>query len=258
VTMSLLPAAGVIVQAHAPAELLRAHVETYWELRVDAPPATINVVPDGLVDLIFDLKRSDVFVGGTNLEPAAYTHQHAAHLLGASLKPGTALQLLGVGAGSLKPDWQRLEDVIGPAAKALAGLVFGAETVRDRFALIDAFLLARLFATNTEPRVQQAVAAIIAHDGAVDVDALGKSSGASPRNLGRMFDDWVGMPPKRFARIIRLQSALRRLQEDPGLDLTQLALDCGYADHAHLTREMQALAGISPSAFKNLSDSFKR
>jgi AraC-like DNA-binding protein len=129
-----------------------------------------------------------------------------------------------------------------------AALVFDAQSSRERFALLDAFLLARLFATSTEPRIQHAIATIVAQDGAVDIEALGRSAGVSPRNLGRLFDDWVGMPPKRFARIVRLQSVLRRLQEDPLLDLTRLAQECGYSDHAHLTREMQVLAGISPSA----------
>jgi AraC-like DNA-binding protein len=247
-TLSLLPGSAVEITIHTPGSVLLAHVDAYWTLRVVTPPATVHVVPDGLVDLIFDLQRREVYVGGTNLVPVAYTHTHAAHLLGASLKPGTALQLLGVPASSLTPEWQRLEDVIGPAANALADLVFDAPSARERFALLDAFLVARLFATSSEPRIQGAIAIILAQDGAVDIETLGRSAGVSPRNLGRLFDDWVGMPPKRFARVVRLQSTLRRLQENPNMDLTQLALESGYADHAHLTREMQAIAGISPSA----------
>lgn len=258
-TMSLLPVAGAVVSRHAPAEVLRTHVETYWILRVDEPPVTVALLPDGLVDVIFDLRARVVFVGGTNLAPASYTHKERSHLLGVSLRPGTAMQLLGVSAGALAREWQTLEDVIGPSARALGDLVFGAGADRDRFSLLDAFMLARLVATASDPRIQRAVATIVAQDGAVDVDALGKTTGASPRNLGRLFDEWVGMPPKRFGRIVRLQSALRRLEEDPTIDLARLAQECGYADHAHMTREMQALTGLPPSVLaQKLSESFKR
>jgi transcriptional regulator GlxA family with amidase domain len=107
-----------------------------------------------------------------------------------------------------------------------------------------------------------AVAAILAKKGNVAIDVVGKRAGASPRNLGRLFEQFVGMSPKRFARVVRVQAALRRLGADPDTPLATLALELGYADQAHLTRELRALTGARPSALPELlatlSDSFKR
>jgi len=204
-----------------PGSVLRTHVETYWT-------ESIAAALEGSVDLIFDRARRDVFVGGT--VPAS------AEIFGVRFSPSAAEQLLGV---TPPAQTKRLEDLIGPSATGLAELVFSAQSDRDRFALLDAFLLARLFATEPPARVQRAVATIVAQEGAVDMGA-----GSSHRSLGRLFDEWVSMSPKRFSRVIRLQSALRRVQDDPSIDLSRLAIACGYFDHAHLQREMQALAAL--------------
>ena len=61
-----------------------------------------------------------------------------------------------------------------------------------------------------------------------------------------------GLPPKVFARIARMQVALVGLRSGRAADV---AADTGYADQAHLTRELVALAGAPPKVV--LSEMFK-
>jgi AraC-like DNA-binding protein len=254
VTISILPSPGLQITTHAPSPLLKERVEYYWSLRITQPPQTVHLVPDALVDVVFDVNARAAFVSAPVDAPAKYTHTEQVDFLGVSLRPGAAHPLLSVDAAALT-GWQPLRDVIGEVADGLQALVFDAQ---DRFALLDAFFLARLVAAGSEPRIEKAIDEIVQSDGAADIAALGKDAGASPRNLGRLFDAWVGLSPKRFARVVRLQRALRCIEADPKLPLAEVALHCGYADQAHMTREMQALAGLSPKeAARALSDSFK-
>ena len=67
------------------------------------------------------------------------------------------------------------------------------------------------------------------------------------RHLERQFLDLVGVSPKRFARIVRLQHALQMLeQSDVGAKGAMTAAACGYADQAHFIRECQDVCGHSP------------
>jgi AraC-like DNA-binding protein len=81
----------------------------------------------------------------------------------------------------------------------------------------------------------------------------------SERQLARRFADRVGIPPKVFARVMRLQRAATLLFE--GTAPSEAALLAGYADQAHFTREAAELAGITPSGLarelSGVSDSFK-
>ncbi|MFY0580104.1 helix-turn-helix domain-containing protein [Cystobacter fuscus] len=53
-----------------------------------------------------------------------------------------------------------------------------------------------------------------------------------------------------YARIARLQHAYGLLRASAGGSLSDVAYRCGYADHAHMTREFRELTGRPPSAFR--------
>ena len=67
------------------------------------------------------------------------------------------------------------------------------------------------------------------------------------RQLERRFNEIVGLPPKRLARIIRFQSALGSIYSNPDRELTGIAYDHGYSDQAHFIHECKALSGKAPS-----------
>jgi AraC-like DNA-binding protein len=48
----------------------------------------------------------------------------------------------------------------------------------------------------------------------------------------------------------RLQEAAERVRTDPEVDLSSLAADLGYADHAHLTNDFRTVLGFTPSAYR--------
>jgi AraC-like DNA-binding protein len=80
--------------------------------------------------------------------------------------------------------------------------------------------------------------------------ALAKALHLSPRTLQRAFKERVGFSPRTYARIARLQHALGLLRADAGGSLSDVAYRCGYADHAHMTREFRELTGRPPSTFR--------
>lgn len=239
---------------------LREHVQAYWSLRVHLPPSKLRVVPDGHIDLVFDLLNGVAHVAGPRDAPLEVEHGSATHLFGVTLSPGSTTALLGITASSLPPDWMRLDALLGERSRALAERLQAAPSMLLRVSMLETFLLARL--ASRDPRVKRALSAITASGGRIGISDLGRETGASPRNLNRLFHTWVGLSPKRFARIVRAQAALRRLAEREPPELGALAHELGYADQAHLTRELKAVAGAAPSrlaeTFKQKSDSFKR
>jgi transcriptional regulator GlxA family with amidase domain len=107
------------------------------------------------------------------------------------------------------------------------------------------------FAVRAEPdtRVRLAVEAIRRRHGNVEIDRLARAAGLSRRQMERRFLETVGLTPKRLARIVRFQHAVRVLESAarPGA-CTMTAAACGYADQAHLIRDFRELAGTTPGA----------
>src|SRR5699024_1440227 len=73
----------------------------------------------------------------------------------------------------------------------------------------------------------------------------------STRSVQRLAATYVGVPPAFLIRRRRLQEAAELLRQNPGLDLTELAHESGYADHAHLTRDFRTNLGFTPSNYRS-------
>jgi AraC-like DNA-binding protein/ketosteroid isomerase-like protein len=217
VTSVLALDAGAETVSHRVDERLTPHVSSYWTLTVVTPPVRVRVIPDGCVDLVFDLDLAEALVAGVSEHPFEGVHERPTRLLGVSLLPGVAAPLLDTPLTALGPRWQPLGSVIGPIAGTLARALHDARDMELQIALVEAFLLARL--GRVDVRVERALSAIAETDGREAIDSLGRRSGTSARNLTRLFRDYVGMAPKRFARLVRAQAAVRRLADCPALEL---------------------------------------
>jgi len=68
----------------------------------------------------------------------------------------------------------------------------------------------------------------------------------SSRQNRRRFLDAVGLTPKRFERVRRLQRAMSSLGAS---NLVQVALEAGYFDQAHFTRDFRDFTGQTPTQF---------
>jgi transcriptional regulator GlxA family with amidase domain len=81
------------------------------------------------------------------------------------------------------------------------------------------------------------------------VAALAAGTGWSRRHLLTRFRAQVGLGPKAAGRVLRFRRAADLLAAGPAGTLADLAVACGYADHAHLDREFRALAGCTPTTY---------
>jgi hypothetical protein len=70
-------------------------------------------------------------------------------------------------------------------------------------------------------------------------------SGPGERALQRASRTWLGLRPKTLLRIERARAASRALAS--GEAAVDVAHDLGYSDQPHLTRELRALLGRTPS-----------
>jgi AraC-like DNA-binding protein len=68
--------------------------------------------------------------------------------------------------------------------------------------------------------------------------------------LSSLFREAVGLPPKAFGRIARFQRVHAVAQRTGRVDWTDVALQCGFADQAHLTNEFQRLSGLTPCRYE--------
>ena len=209
-----------------------------WERTVVPGPGPVRtrILPDGCLDLIWD--GSELVVAGPDSAARWHRSPAGAAYTGLRFHLGTGPAALRIPASEVADQCPRLADV-WPAAAARA--------LTERVAEDPAGALTRWAADaadggRLDPLGPQVHA--MARRGA-PVTQMADRLGLSERQLRRRCLPVFGYGPRRLGRILRMTRALEQARS--GLPLAEVAATCGYADQAHLSRELLALGGATPT-----------
>ena len=123
--------------------------------------------------------------------------------------------------------------------------VLEATTPQDALDVVEGVLLEALCGLR-DPLVVAACGALSA---GVPVGKVAAELGVLPRTLRRRFTAQVGLGPKRFAQVQRLQRVVRDLDGWASVDWAGVAARHGYADQPHLVEEFRQLVGVTPTGY---------
>src|SRR5262249_21913923 len=141
-----------------------------------------------------------------------------------------------------------LEDLVRRSELAcVSEQVAEAASPSGRVAAVERFLLGRLGARRPDATVATAVEAILQSRGRVRIAALARALRLGQDALEKRFRAVVGGTPKQLASLLRLRWVVGALR--PGVNLSQLSIEAGYADQSHFIRAFRAVAGEAPQRF---------
>lgn len=171
--------------------------------------------------------------------------------VGALLRPAAVAALTSDAAALV--DGEVTMDDAGDLADAVGAAMAAGEGRRERAVAVFSEWLARRIGPLDDAAVQAnaLVDVLLGQDAADSVEEAATRLAVSVRTLQRLAHRHVGLPPAAMIRRRRLQEAAERLRLDPGLDLTALAAELGYADHAHLTRDFRRTLGVAPRVYRS-------
>jgi AraC-like DNA-binding protein len=249
---------------------LRPFVESLWAIdRQSAPSprsAREHVLPTGGMHLVFRLSEEPLRLLDDAGDDAGHTLGHAivggarssyyvrdvstpSWSVGAMLRPGAARLLFGATAAELAQRHTRLDDLWGRDAAIARERLLEAGAPERQLAVLESLLALRLPVVHgLHPAVAEALDRFHTLD---SVHAVVKRSGYSHRHFIDLFRTAVGLTPKVYSRIVRFQKALRRAAS--GASLATLAVETGYSDQAHFTRDFVEFAGVTPTAYRTIA-----
>jgi AraC family transcriptional regulator len=83
----------------------------------------------------------------------------------------------------------------------------------------------------------------------LSLQALADESGYSRVHFVRMFRAATGYSPHNYLLNLRLERA-QELLKKPSISLIDIALDCGFSSHSHMSRLFRKSVGVTPSAYR--------
>lgn len=249
---------------HAPCAALRPWVCAIWSSDAAGPPSHARewVLPNGQIHLAIRLNArvlrlfdnsgaeargiADAVVAGPHDKAYLKEVSETGPSCGVLLRPGAARALLGVAPESLRNRHVALDALWGTRARELVERINLAATSCERVACLQRALVARLQPVHAlHPQVAQALRGLA--QGA-RIERLARDAGYSPRRFTTLFDQCIGLPPKRYARLQRFAGTLPAAAAD--VPWIEIALASGYSDQAHYAREFRAMAQMSPGEYR--------
>jgi AraC-like DNA-binding protein len=173
---------------------------------------------------------------------------------------GVQVELTSAGARAIVGAVGDLNDAVVPLGAALGAWgcrlveqLGNATSWKDRFRLLDTALASRrpdpVWPCDS-PEVAWLKRQLIATGGQARVESLMDQTGWSRRVVTARFRSQVGVAPKAYARIVRFHRAVTLMHSaGPRRTLADIAIECGYFDQSHLTRDFVALAGCTPTLY---------
>ena len=206
---------------------------TVWTSTADG--SSVPVLPDGCMDLIW--RDGDLLVAGPDTVAREHTSAAGTRYAAVRFAPGLAPGALGVPAHALRDQLVPLAAVWSRADAERLGDAMAAAA--DPALLLDRVATERLRAADAPSDVVAPVVALL--EAGHPVAAVADHVGIGARHLHRLSLTAFGYGPKVLARVLRLQRALALARG--GRPLAATAAEAGYADQAHLARDVRALTG---------------
>ncbi|MDN5397531.1 MAG: helix-turn-helix domain-containing protein, partial [Chryseobacterium sp.] len=91
---------------------------------------------------------------------------------------------------------------------------------------------------------------MLANKGSVSSKELERFTGYSERHLERKFEDYIGLSPKKYGRIIRLHHFIDLMNKNTvGESIAALSDEAGYTDQSHLIKDFKSHIGLTPNQY---------
>lgn len=240
----------MIYREYAPPPAVAEFLICSWTLEAerDGRPHQQRVLPDGCTDIVWFGDTSPVAVGPMS-RPVLATIEPGTTLVGLRFRPEVASRVLGLPAHELTDRDLPLSELWRQAIVADTSDRLRDERVAARRVAIAQSLIASRFDAmrGPDPVVNHAVS-LLTSGRSGRIQKLATQIGISERHLQRRFMASVGYSPKTFQRIVRFQKLLALAEAGSPTPLGDVSLAAGYADQAHMTREVVEFAGVTPGA----------
>ena len=243
------------------ADELSTWVERYWSVRWELPARTSytsEVLTHPAVHL--SLESGSGRRHGYEM-PAALLHGVVTHkfsvalfgegrVFGVKFRPGGFGAFTGRNVADYTDRVMQLADVFGPGCDHLLGEVLATASDGARAEMIDDFLLARV--PEPDPRYDELlgiIATMLGNPGLTSVQDVVDQCGTPTRRVQRLFRRYVGVGPKWVLQRFRLHDAMVLLDSGDAPDLATLAVELGWFDQAHFSRDFADMVGMSPASY---------
>ena len=245
----------MIIEYRKPSEALAPFVDHLWEKQVDEsgiiPYEIETIFPEDQAVLTYSFGKeyyrshantSDFkSINGIQLEglhqaPNFYKHQPGIHIFGVKFRAGGLYPFLTSTVAATNNQSTDANNIFSMLPELNSSMNFN-----ERCEQIEAFLLTHLIDKQAKKYIKLLMW----------LDELESETTASYKTLSRLFQEVIGISPKEYVQIKRVNQSLALFASSKDIKSQDLADQLGYYDSAHFINEFKKYTGKTPKSLKN-------
>jgi AraC-like DNA-binding protein len=258
---------GFVFFSFPPSPALAPFVDSLWGVRGSAHYHVESILPNGAIELMVnfgprqkvvaygDRAADDEFrrawIAGIQDQPLVHASPEGANHVAARFHAGGAHAFFDLPMDALTNRVVELDDLVGDrATDELWTRLREVESDEARCRVLERWLLERRSAVHPYfATVRRAIDLLHARAAGTPIGEVCGRLGLSNRHLIKQFRETVGLKPKSYGRIERLQRVIGACRGKTDVHWSRLAVEHGFSDQSHLIREFRRLAMVSPQQF---------
>jgi AraC-like DNA-binding protein len=245
----------MIIEYRKPSEALAPFVDHLWEKQVDEsgiiPYEIETIFPEDQAVLTYsfgkDYYRSHantsdfksingIQVEGLHQAPNFYKHQPGIHIFGVKFRAGGLYPFLTSTVAATNNQSTDAQSIFTLLPELDSSMNFN-----DRCEQIESFLLSQLIDKQAKKYIKLLMW----------LDELESETTTSYKTLSRLFQEVIGISPKEYVQIKRVNQSLALFASSKDIKSQDLADQLGYYDSAHFINEFKKYTGKTPKSLKN-------
>jgi AraC-like DNA-binding protein len=270
----ILKIMGMEIKEFRPSSELSPYVELFWTGSFNINSAGLlqqRVVPYGYVELIIHLSDDHCeLLQGAGHSPSPdytliglFTKHYDVHfrrlvkVFGIRFKPEGIYHTFGTPASEVHQSFVDMENIAGRKFSEVCSKLRETSSATQMISLAEEYLLKNISSSRINLYYLNRAAEIIRQrKGNISITELSGKVYISTRQLEREFRQKLGISPKSYMRIARLNEVNRKIQNGERVDLTSISYAAGYSDQAHFIRDFRQFTGESPKVFISKKEKF--
>ena len=246
-------------------EFVRKYQIIRWQYDANATPPSKFLAPRPEHSLTFYIRdlQSYSFIGSTKRETYPKSIVSGIHTntlirdcghdfwaLKIIFQPCALFRLTGLPMHELVSNFADAEAIFSKDVTLVYERLNGTDNLNEMLGQIE-FYLQKLISQKTKNihAIDFVCQQLLTQNNKLSIDVLAKQSCLSTRQFIRKFEERTGISPKTYDKIVRFDKAYRQKNNNPNLDWLSIALDSGYYDYQHLTKDYKDFTNHTPVTY---------
>jgi len=263
------------VRKFCPCPQLAPFVKSFWIMtnELNAPEyvfgSPMAMCPDGYIDIVFilgaksrysipkkhEIKKNSGLILGIITENHTLAVDENFIIAGIKIFPHSLGLFFDIQAGEITDDLVLLSEITdGSYGEIIEKLQENITDTGKMISILEDYMLKKLHG-NIDDKIKMidySIKIIKRYNGSVEINKLADHLGLSKRLLEMRFEKLVGVGPKLFSRIIRVNQAALLDDNDTIKKFIENSLSLGFFDQSHYIKEFKKFTGMTPKQYFQL------